>query len=96
MEIQENEGLLTRTFTVTTTRENIIALSDFMNDNGIDFDKIDLEETMCKTDMATISGLLERSAKYIEENAGASTRMSELARQCGLMIKKINKKLNNA
>jgi hypothetical protein len=87
-----NEGLLTRAFTVTTTRNNIIALGNFMNDNGIDFDKIDLEETMCKTDMAAISGLLERSAKYIEENAGTSTRISDMARQCRLMVKKINKK----
>lgn len=34
--------LLTRAFKVTTTRENIIALGDFMNEKGIDFDKIDL------------------------------------------------------
>jgi hypothetical protein len=33
---------LTRAFKVTTTRENIIALGDFMNEKGIDFDKIDL------------------------------------------------------
>jgi hypothetical protein len=91
--VDNNGEVLTRAFTVTTTRENIIALGDFMNDNGIDFDKIDLEETMCKTDMAAISGLLERLAKYIEENAGTSTRTSELARQCGLMVKKINKKI---
>ncbi len=32
--------LLTRAFKVTTTRENIIALGDFMNERGIDFDKI--------------------------------------------------------
>lgn len=36
------EELLTRAFKVTTTRENIIALGDFMNDRGIDFDKIEL------------------------------------------------------
>lgn len=34
--------LLTRAFSVTTTRENIIALGDFMNERGIDFDKIEL------------------------------------------------------
>lgn len=34
--------LLTRAFKVTTTRENIIALGDFMNEKGIDFDKIDV------------------------------------------------------
>lgn len=35
-------GLLTRAFKVTTTRENIIALGDFMNERGIDFDKIEI------------------------------------------------------
>lgn len=34
--------LLTRAFKVTTTRENIIALGDFMNELGIDFDKIEI------------------------------------------------------
>lgn len=34
--------LLTRAFKVTTTRENIIALGDFMNERGIDFDKIEI------------------------------------------------------
>lgn len=34
--------LLTRAFRVTTTRENIIALGDFMNERGIEFDKIEL------------------------------------------------------
>lgn len=32
--------LLTRAFRVTTTRENIIALGNFMNKHGIDFEKI--------------------------------------------------------
>ena len=40
-EVQQLE-LLTRAFKVTTTRENIIALGDFMNEKGIDFDKIEL------------------------------------------------------
>lgn len=34
--------LLTRAFKVTTTRENIILLGEFMNEHGIDFDKIEL------------------------------------------------------
>lgn len=34
--------LLTRAFKVTTTRENIIALGDFMNERGIDFNKIEI------------------------------------------------------
>lgn len=39
---KEQSELLTRAFKVTTTRENIIALGDFMNERGIDFDKIEL------------------------------------------------------
>lgn len=39
--IRQSE-LLTRAFKVTTTRENIIALGDFMNELGIDFDKIEI------------------------------------------------------
>lgn len=38
---QQSE-FLTRAFKVTTTRENIIALGNFMNEKGIDFDKIEL------------------------------------------------------
>ena len=34
--------ILTRAFKVVTTRENIIALSDFMNERGISFQKIEL------------------------------------------------------
>lgn len=40
--ISQQPELLTRAFKVTTTRENIIALGDFMNAKGIDFDKIEL------------------------------------------------------
>jgi hypothetical protein len=36
------EALLTRVFKVTTARNNIIALSDFMNERKIDFEKIEL------------------------------------------------------
>ncbi|MDR0658826.1 MAG: DUF1351 domain-containing protein [Mediterranea sp.] len=40
--VSQQPTLLTRAFKVTTTRENIIALGNFMNANGIDFDKIEL------------------------------------------------------
>lgn len=36
------EPLYTRAFKVTATREQIIALGDYMNENGIDFEKIEL------------------------------------------------------
>ncbi|MDR1120213.1 MAG: DUF1351 domain-containing protein [Dysgonamonadaceae bacterium] len=40
--VQPKIGLLTRVFKVTATRENIIALGNFMNERGIDFEKIEL------------------------------------------------------
>jgi hypothetical protein len=40
--VKTQEVLLTRAFKVTTTRENIIALGNFMNEKGIDFEKIEL------------------------------------------------------
>lgn len=39
---QQEVEILTRAFKVTTTRENIIALGDFMNERGIDFYKIEI------------------------------------------------------
>lgn len=41
--IPSQEDILTRAFKVTTTRENIIALGNFMNDRGIDFEKIEIK-----------------------------------------------------
>jgi hypothetical protein len=38
----KKEELLTRAFKVTATRENIIALGDFMNERGISFEKIEI------------------------------------------------------
>lgn len=43
IEIQSEDTILyTRAFKITATKEQIIALSDFMNDNNIDFERIDL------------------------------------------------------
>ena len=41
-EIHNEERLYTRAFKVTATKEQIIALGDYMNENGIDFEKIEL------------------------------------------------------
>ncbi len=40
--VEEVEELLTRTFQVTTTRENVIALGDFMKNKGIKFRKVEM------------------------------------------------------
>lgn len=84
--------LLTRTFTVTTTRENIIALGDFMNDNNIDFDKIELADTLCNTDLNSIVRMLEYGANLIDKTATKPCE-ADKARQFRNMIKKIQKKI---
>lgn len=83
---------LTRTFTVTTTRENIIALGDFMNDNNIDFDKIELADTLCNTDLNSIVRMLEYGANLIDKTATKPCE-ADKARQFRNMIKKIQKKI---
>lgn len=88
-----NENILTRVFTVTTTKEKIISLSDYMNDNEIDFDKIDLEAAdLCKTDLNTISAMLEYAAGLIERTA-TKPREADKARQFKNMNKKIKKRI---
>lgn len=83
---------LTRTFTVTTTRENIITLGDFMNDNNIDFDKIELADTLCNTDLNSIVRMLEYGANLIDKTATKPCE-ADKARQFRNMIKKIQKKI---
>lgn len=84
--------LLTRAFKVTTTRENIIALGDFMNDNNIDFDKIELADTLCNTDLNSIVRMLEYGANLIDKTA-TKPHEADKARQFRNMSKKIQKKI---
>lgn len=89
---ESSPELLTRAFTVKATKEKIIALGDFMNDNDIDFDKIDLDVTLCKTDLQNIAGMLEYGAKVIEENLSKPIELNK-ARMFRNMVKKISKKI---
>lgn len=89
---ESSSELITRTFTVTATKEKIIALGDFMNDNDIDFDKIDLDVTLCKTDLQNISRMLEYGANVIEENLSKPIELNK-ARMFRNMVKKISKKI---
>lgn len=86
--------LLTRVFTVTATRDKIIALGDFMNDNDIDFDKIELADTLCNTDLNTIAMMLEYGASLIDKTATKPCE-ADKARQFRNMSKKIKKKLKH-
>ena len=83
--------LLTRAFTVTATRDKIIALGDFMNDNDVDFDKIELADTLCNTDLNTIVRMLEYGASLIDKTATKPCE-TDKARQFRNMSKKIQKK----
>lgn len=88
--IAEKPELLTRAFKVTATRENIISLGDFMNEKGIDFDKIDLEVELCKTDAQTIIRLLEYSADLIERCGNKPAELDKV-RQLRKMSNKLQK-----
>lgn len=86
--------LLTRAFTVTATRDKIIALGDFMNDNDIDFDKIELADALCNTDLNAIATMLEYGASLID-NTATKPCEADKARQFRNMSKKIQKKLKH-
>lgn len=84
------EEILTRYFTVTCSTSKLIALSDYLNDNDFDFDKIEIEDTLCKSDRKVIQSLLEFSSKYISEH---STSTSDI-NKCRIMnnfMKKLSK-----
>lgn len=87
--IPEQEDTLTRYFTVTCSKAKIIALSDFLNDNEIDFDKIEIEDTLCKTDRKNIISLLEFSSKFILAHASKTCEQDKV-RLINNLIKKIN------
>ena len=84
------EGILTRYFTVTCSTSKLIALSDYLNDNDIDFDKIEIEDTLCKSDRKVIQSLLEFSSKYISEHS-TSTSDTNKCRIMNNFMKKLSK-----
>lgn len=88
---QEDE-ILIRNFRVTCTKSKLIALSDYLNDNEIDFDKIEIEETLFRTDRKVISSLLEYASDFIQK-ASSSTRDEDKARLMINMVKKLNSSL---
>ena len=64
-----------------------------MIEKNIDFDKVDMEAAgLCKTDLSTISAMLEYGAGLIERTA-TKPREADKARQFKNMIKKLKKKI---
>lgn len=84
------EEILTRYFTVTCSTSKLIALSDYLNDNDIDFDKIEIEDTLCKTDRKVIQSLLEYSSKYICEHSTNAPDVNK-CRMMNILSKKLAK-----
>jgi hypothetical protein len=82
--------MLTRYFTVTCSKSKLIALSDYLNDNDIDFDKIEIEDTLCKTDRKVIQSLLEYSSKYICEHSTSAPDVNK-CRMMNNLAKKLAK-----
>ena len=84
------DEILTRYFTVTCSTSKLIALSDYLNDNDIDFDKIEIEDTLCKTDRKVIQSLLEYSSKYICEHSTNAPHVNK-CRMMNILSKKLAK-----
>ena len=84
------DEILTRYFTVTCSTSKLIALSDYLNDNDIDFDKVEIEDTLCKSDRKVIQSLLEFSSKYISEHS-TSTSDTNKCRIMNNFMKKLSK-----
>lgn len=84
------EEILTRYFTVTCSTSKLIALSDYLNDNDFDFDKIEIEDTLCKTDRKVIQSLLEYSSKYICEHSTNAPDVNK-CRMMNILSKKLAK-----
>lgn len=84
------DEILTRYFTVTCSTSKLIALSDYLNDNDIDFDKVEIEDTLCKTDRKVIQSLLDFSSKYICEHSTNAPDVNK-CRMMNILSKKLAK-----
>ena len=87
-----------RTFYVRCSREKLLWLSDYMNDNEIHFEKLancklqqEDEVKLCKTDIGKIIEFIEYSRAVLLK--GLTTQEQDKARRAKLMIKKLEKKL---
>nr|DAI13829.1 MAG TPA: hypothetical protein [Caudoviricetes sp.] len=96
-----NDNLLYREFSVTCTKEQLLRLSDWLNDNlqfdkGEDFNKLS-DDNLCKTDKATVSQWLDLMAELIPQLPnGSSLLMQNNARRMKLMSNKLKKQLHKS
>lgn len=99
----ESQGMLRREFYVRCSRDRLIALSEWLNDNldfsgGEDFGKLEAadrnapNDDYCKTDRITMSRHLTWMADYIRRTAPISdTTAQDKARLMGNLARKIQK-----
>lgn len=86
---------------MTCTKEQLLRLSDWLNDNlqfdkGEDFNKL-ADDSLCKTDKATVSRWLDLMAELIPQLPNGSTlQMQDNARRMRLMSKKLKKQLHKS
>lgn len=98
LERYEKEAEYERIFYVRCSRDQLIQLGDYMNDNGIHFEKLsncklqpEQDETakLCKTDIKKIDEYIEIAKETLKQ--GSTAKEQNKARLIGLMIKKITK-----
>ena len=89
---------------MTCTKEQLLRLSDWLNDNlqfdkGEDFNKLSEapDDNLCKTDKATVSRWLDLMAELIPQLPNGSTLlMQNNARRMKLMSNKLKKQLHKS
>lgn len=89
---------------MTCTKEQLLRLSDWLNDNlqfdkGEDFNKLSEapDDDLCKTDKATVSQWLDLMAELIPQLPNGSTLlMQNNARRMKLMSNKLKKQLHKS
>lgn len=86
---------------MTCTKEQLLRLSDWLNDNlqfdkGEDFNKL-ADDNLCKTDKATVIQWLDLMAELIPQLPNGSTLlMQNNARRMKLMSNKLKKQLHKS
>lgn len=86
---------------MTCTKEQLLRLSDWLNDNlqfdkGEDFNKL-ADDNLCKTDKATVIQWLDLMAELIPQLPNGSTLlMQNNARRMKIMSNKLKKQLHKS
>lgn len=103
--MEQDNNRLYRLFSVQCSRDRLIELSEWLNDNldfdaGEDFDKVsetplecDVDITICKSSRKQIAQFLVWAAQYVTEHPDGKAQSVDKARRMCLMATKITKSL---